>query len=281
MLQIITDSASDITLQQAAKLNIHIAPIGIQFPDGPCPQETYEDFLRFYDRLEQAQELPMTSQPPLDYYLSRFEEAKEAGDPVLVITLSSGLSGTANGVHIAKEMSGYDRVYIVDSRQAIASQRILTEHAVLLRDQGASPEQIVEELEALRDRATVYGVIDTLTYLRKGGRIPGSLAILGNTLRIKPVIVMEDAQLKSMGKALGTAAGKRMVHQRIQEHMPDPAFPIYFVYSSDLAMGEQFMAETIEKFSLENYNTQLVPIGGVIGTHIGTKGVGLAYIMKK
>lgn len=280
MLQIITDSASDITAQQAKNLNIHIAPIGIQFPDGPCPQESHEDFLRFYNRLEQAQELPMTSQPPLEYYISRFEEAKKAGDPVLVITLSSGLSGTVNGVHIAKEMADYDQVYIVDSRQAIASQRILTEHAVKLRDQGVSPEQIVAELEALRDRATVYGVIDTLTFLRKGGRIPASLAILGNTLRIKPVIVLEDAHLKAMGKALGTAAGKRMVHQRIQEHMPDPAFPIYFVYTSDREMGEQFMAETIEKFSLQEYNTQLVPIGGVIGTHVGTKGVGLAYIMK-
>lgn len=281
MLQIITDSASDITLQQAAQMNIRIAPIGILFPDGPCPQDSEDDFLLFYQRLQQAQELPVTSQPPLDYYVTQFDQAQENGDDVLVLTLSSGLSGTLNAVHIAKEMCGYDRVFIVDSRQAIASQRMLTEQAVSLRDQNVPVEEIVVQLEQLRDRLTVYGVIDTLTYLRKGGRIPGSLAIVGNTLKIKPVIVLEDAVLKTMGKALGTAAGKRMIFQRIEAHMPDPEFPIYFVYTSDREMGQQFMEETIKKFGLEDFQTRLVPIGGVIGTHLGTKGVGLAYAMKQ
>lgn len=203
MLQIITDSASDITLQQAQQMNIHIVPINIQFADGPCPQETEEDFVTFYKRLTESEELPVTSQPSPETYLQYFETAKQAGDEVLVLTLSSGLSGTINAVKIAKEMCEYEAIFIVDSRQAIVAQRVLVEYAVKLRLEGMDTQTLIGKVEALRDRITVSGVIDTLTYLRKGGRIPASLAILGNTLQIKPVIALEDTILKTVGKALG------------------------------------------------------------------------------
>ncbi|MBO4938830.1 MAG: DegV family protein [Oscillospiraceae bacterium] len=279
-MRIITDSASDITLRQAKELNIHIVPISIQFQDGPCPQETDADLEQFYIRLAQAEELPSTSQPSPELYLEQFEAAKEAGDEVLVLTLSSGLSGTINAAQIAREMCGYDPVYIVDSRQAIASQRILVEYAVSLRSEGLPAPQIVDKLEALRDRITVNGVIDTLTYLRKGGRIPAGLAVVGNAMRIKPVIVLEDKILKTIGKALGREAGKRMLYQRFEKHLPDPDFPLYFLYTSDKQLGQQFMEETIEKFQLQNFQTSLIPVGGVIGTHVGTNAMGIAYVMK-
>lgn len=280
MLQIITDSASDITLQQAAEMNIHIVPLNIQFPDGPCPQETDGDFARFYERLERSEELPMTSQPAPDTYLKYYEQAKEAGDDVLVLTLSSGLSGTINAATIAKEMCDYDSIHIVDSELAIAAQRMLVEYACSLREQNLVTEEIVEKVTAMRSRITISGVIDTLTYLKKGGRVPPSLAIVGNALRIKPVILLEDKILKTVGKSLGREAGKRMLFQRLEKFPPDPEFPIYFVYTSDRAMAEALMEETIAKYHLENFRTRLIPIGGVIGTHLGTKGMGFGYVMK-
>ena len=144
MLQIITDTASDITLDQAKQLGIHIVPLNIQFPDGPCPQETEADFQLFYERLIKANELPMTSQPTPDQYLHYFEEAKASGDEVLVLTLSSGLSGTVNAANTAKDLCGYERIYIVDSRQAIAAQRILVEQAVKLRNENISTTEIMK-----------------------------------------------------------------------------------------------------------------------------------------
>lgn len=173
MLQIITDSASDITLEQAARMNVHIVQIKIEFEDGVCPQESEQDFGIFYDRLEKAKELPVTSQPSPELYLQYFNAAKEAGDEVLVLALSSGLSGTINGINVAKEMCDYDPIYILDSRQAIAGQRVLVEHAVTLRDAGVPTERIITELEKLRDRISIIGVIDTLEYLKKGGANPG------------------------------------------------------------------------------------------------------------
>ena len=278
MLQIITDSASDITLEQTQEMGILIVPIQIQFQDGPCPQNCEEDFAAFYDRLKKAEELPVTSQPSPEAYLQLYEAAKEVGNEVLVLTLSSGLSGTINAARIAKDLCGYEPVYVVDSRQAIAAQRILVEYAVKLRAEGECTSRIVSCLEDLRDRITVSGVIDTLTYLRKGGRIPAGLAIVGNTLRIKPVIILEDKILKTVGKALGREAGKRMLYQRYEKNPPDPEYPICFLYSSDRSLGQKFMEETIAKYGLMDYQTKLVPVGGVIGTHVGTDCIGIAYV---
>lgn len=280
MLQIITDSASDITLDQAREMNVHIVSLNIQFPDGPYDQQTEEDIARFYQRLEQSEELPITSQPSPEAYLALFEQAKEAGDEVLVLTLSSGLSGTINAANIAKNMCDYDPIYILDSEQAIAAQRMMVDYAVKLRDRGMDTPAIVTELETFRSRVCVSGVIDTLTYLRKGGRIPPSLAIVGNALRVKPVIVLEDKVIKTVGKALGREAGKKMLYQRFEKFTMDPEFPIYFVYTSDREMGEEFMAQTIEKYGWQDHPTALTPIGGVIGTHLGTSAVGFCFVKK-
>ena len=280
MIQIITDSASDITLRQAQELNIHIVPVHIQFPDGPCPQETDEDLVSFYDRLIRCEELPTTSQPAPNEYLRLFEAAESAGDDVLVLTLSGGLSGTVGAARIAAGLSGYDRIRVVDTRLAISAQRILTEYAVKLRDSGMAIDDMVAELEAFLPRITVYGVIDTLTYLRKGGRIPASLSVLGNALRIKPVIILEDGILKTIGKGLGHGGGKKLLWQRFEENAPDPDFPMYFIYTSDREMGRKFMEETVEKYGLQDFRTELIPIGGVIGTHLGTCGMGVSYVTK-
>lgn len=280
MLQIITDTASDITLEQAKEMGIHIVSLNIQFPDGPCPQETEADFQLFYEKLVLSDAFPTTSQATPDQYLKYFQSAKDSGDEVLVLTLSSGLSGTINSANTAKALCEYDAVYIVDSRQAIAAQRILVEYAVALRKEGLPTHEIIQRLESLRDRITVSGMIDTLTYLKKGGRIPASLALIGNALKIKPVIALEDKVLKAVGKALGRKAGKQMLYLRFEKNPPDPEYPIYFVYSSDKALGLQFQHEMIEKYNLSQYRTELYPVSGIIGSHVGTNGFGFAYVMK-
>ncbi|MBQ6707536.1 MAG: DegV family protein, partial [Clostridia bacterium] len=84
-----------------------------------------------------------------------------------------------------------------------------------------------------------------------------------------------------MGKAMGREAGKKLLFKRFEQHIPDERFPLCFLYSSNRELGQQFMEETVKQFSLESYNIKLVPVGGVIGTHIGTDGIGFAYVMKE
>lgn len=281
MLRIITDSAADITLAEARKWKVTVIPLSITFSDGICPQETEEDFAEFYRRLSACQQLPTTSQPAPDMYLSAFEEAKAAGDDVLVLALSGGLSGTVRSAAAAKALSGYDRITVVDTHQAIIAQRILVEEAVLLRDAGLDGAAIAQKIEAMRDYVTVSGVVDTLENLRKGGRIPPSLAILGTALKIKPVIALQGTILQTIGKAMGRKAGIRMLYERLEKYPPNPAYPIYFGYSSNRALGEQFLNETVEKFSLQSFRTELHTVGGVIGTHVGDNCLAICYVAQE
>ena len=279
MIQIVTDSASDITLKQAEEMNIQIVPLTILFEDGVCPQETDEDFQIFYERLIKENGLPKTSQPTPNKYLEIFRLAKELGDDVLVITLSGGLSGTVQSAKLAKDLAEYERIEIIDSKQAILTQRMLVEYAVKLREQGKTLEEITERVLEQREKLTVCGMLDTLTYLKKGGRIPASMALLGNLLRIKPVIILKNSVLEQLGKARGRRDGLKMLCTQMEEAEIDLDFPVYFGYTLDPEPSKQFQMEMEQKFQLKN--TKLYPVGGVIGTHVGPNCVAVAFAVKE
>lgn len=278
MIKIVTDTASDITMSEAKELQIDVIQIGIQFGEEMFLQEKSEDFARFYKKLMEADELPTTSQPaPLSYF-PMFQKAKEDGDDLIYITLSSGLSGTYNTVCLAKEALGYDRVYIVDSGQAIMSQRMIVEQAAKLRDMGKTAKEIVDEIEVFKKEVIVFGIIDTLKYLKKGGRIPPTIANLGELLQIKPVIVVEDTVLKTLGKSRGYASAKKFMVKQIDDNPIDLSLPVYFGYSYQPEKADEFMAEITQQYGIENY--KMVPIGAVIGTHLGPNVVAIAYRKK-
>ena len=278
MIQIVTDSASDITLKQAEEMNVQIVPLTILFEDGVCPQETDEDFQIFYEKLIKENGLPKTSQPTPNKYLEIFRLAKEVGDEVLVITLSGGLSGTVQSAKLAKDLAGYERIEIIDSKQAILTQRMLVEYAVKLRDEGKTLDEITALVLKQREKLTVFGMLDTLTYLKKGGRIPASMALLGNLLRIKPVIILKDSVLEQLGKARGRKDGLKMLCTQMEEAEIDLDFPVYFGYTLDPEPTKQFQMEMEQKFQLKN--TKLYPVGGVIGTHVGPNCVAVAFAVK-
>ena len=278
MIQIVTDSASDITLKQAEEMNVQIVPLTILFEDGVCPQETDEDFQIFYEKLIKENGLPKTSQPTPNKYLEIFRLAKEVGDEVLVITLSGGVSGTVQSAKLAKDLAEYERIEIIDSKQAILTQRMLVEYAVKLRDEGKTLDEITALVLKQREKLTVFGMLDTLTYLKKGGRIPASMALLGNLLRIKPVIILKDSVLEQLGKARGRKDGLKMLCAQMEQAEIDLSFPVYFGYTLDPEPTKQFQAEMEQKFQLKN--TKLYPVGGVIGTHVGPNCVAVAFAVK-
>lgn len=279
MLRIVTDSASDITAEQAKAMNIDVISLEINFDDGPCPQKTEDDFALFYERLKKCINLPITSRPAPQDYLEIYLDAKKKNDEVLVLTVSSGLSGTIETAVVAKEMAEYDRIYIVDSHQAILTQRMLVQQAVRMRDEGKSAREIADHIKEIRDDVVVCGVVGTLKYLQKGGRVPASMALLGQVMSIKPVIVLEDKILKQLGKARGYAAGISLLHKRIEEDGFDSSQPMLFGFTSDRQYGEMLMEKTCKKFGVAQ--SELYPVGGIIGTHCGTDCMAVAYLKKR
>lgn len=278
MLRIVTDSASDITLEEARAQNVDLVYMSIHFEDGVHPQISREDYDSFYDRLQKAKKLPKTSQPPPESFLNIYKDAREKGDEVLVLTLSSGLSGTYQSALIAKDMSGYDKVRVVDTQVAISAQRLLVDHAVKMRDEGRGLDEIAEKIKGLSERIKICGVVDTLTYLEKGGRIPPGLALIGNTLRIKPLMGMKDGKIKALGKAIGRRGGLKFLFEFLKKYVPDTSFPLYFSYSSNEEMGTQLIKAVLSKLNLSGVQTGLFQAGGVIGTHVGPNCVAICYV---
>lgn len=278
MVRILTDTAADITAAEAAAMQVTLIPLEITFEDGPCPQLEEADFARFYQRLATCSRLPQTSRPAPQAYLDVYQDAARCGDNVVALCISSGLSGTYESAAAAQRMCGGGHVHVVDTHQAILTQRMLVEEAVRLRDAGASAADIAQHIIDLRDRVVVCGVVGTLRYLRKGGRIPASLALMGEMMSIKPVIVLRDKTLTAMGKVRGYASGMAMLHRYMEEDGFDPDRPVYFGYTSDPALGRQLQAQTAAKYGLRD--TRLHPIGGVIGTHCGTGCMAVAYFRK-
>lgn len=275
---IITDSAADIIKQEAQEMDVQIVPLKIEFSDGTFPMETEEDFCKFFDKLAEEKDLPVTSQPSPEDFLKHYEEAKKNNEEVLVITLSSGLSGTFNSANLAKQISEYEKIWIVDSEQAILTQRMLVEKAVSMRKDGKNIEEIVSCLEELKGRLTVCGMLDTLTYLKKGGRVPAGVALVGNALHIKPLIELKDKALVMLGKARGRNGGMKQLWNAFESHDIDFDEPVYFGYTSDKELGMNFMESTVEKYGIKNY--RLYPIGGVIGTHVGPACMAISFTNK-
>ena len=281
MIRIVTDNASDITLEQARSMRIDRVCLAASFDDSPCAMDTNDDYDRFYERLAASVKLPVTSRPSPESYLEIFEDAKAKGDHVLVLTLSSGLSGTCESAHVAKDMSGYENITIIDTLQAVMTQRILVERAVFLRDSGMPVGRIVSEIERLKDKVHVIGIIGSLKCLKKGGRIPPALATIGDALGIKPVITVMDGVIVSAGKVRGMKAGMNAataIAAGMENTDIDRDYPLVFGYTSDARLGSAFMKDTMARTGA--VEAKLCQVCGIIGTHLGPDSVGVAYVEK-
>lgn len=278
MIRIVTDNGSDITLEQAQALSVERVVLETSFEDGVCPMDTDADYAAFYEKLKTCDKLPITSRPAPQQYLDIYLDAKEKGDGVVVIALSSGLSGTYESACVARDMAEYDDIRVIDSHQAVMSQRILVEHAVKMRDAGRTLDEIVSGVKDVRHRVRVVGIIGSLTYLKKGGRIPPALALIGDALGIKPVITVRDKVILPLGKVRGIRAGIALAYKMIEQDGMDPAFAPCFGYTSNVEMGQAFMRDTMEKYGLRRAN--LCRVSGIIGTHLGTDSIGVAYVKK-
>jgi DegV family protein with EDD domain len=281
MLRILTDTGSDITYLGAGDVGVEVVELDVKFDEFPYDYRNDKDFSVFYSNLEKSKNLPSTSQVNPSQYLDVFNDAKAKGDEIIAITLSSGISGTHSSALMAKEECDYDGITVVDSKNAILAQRILVEQAVKLKSEGKSREEIKDALEALREKLVLCACLDSLTYLKKGGRVPPAMALIGNALKIKPVVMIDggkEGKIEPLDKARGLAAGKRAIWDQIEKDGCDENWPVYFGHTNNEEIGKAFMEETSEKFNLKN--SKMFPVGCVIGTHAGPNCIVLVYTKK-
>lgn len=279
MIRIITDSAADFEPWELEERNITCIPLVVTFGDTEYRENVNLSKVQFYELLADAQELPKTSQASPQILLEHFEEAKKAGDAVIYICLSSGISGTYQSAKMTKNLAEYDRCFVVDSLSGTGGQRMVVEHAVKLRAEGKSAEQIVAELEALRSRLSLFACMDTLENLYRGGRISQSAYTLGTMVQIKPIIQMKG-QVTVPAKAMGMKKGVEYLCRQVQKQPPDEAYPFYVMYTSSRENGVK-LAMRFREMGYDIPDGRIIQVGAAIGTHIGPNAVGFVYVAKE
>ena len=276
-IRIITDSSADFDPAAARRRGVGIVPMSIQFGGASFVDGKSITHDLFYRLLQERKENPSTSQPSPADFLRVFEEAKTAKEPVVAVLLSGALSGTLQSALVAKEMCGYEPIYIVDSTTATAGIQILVNYACKLRDSGLPASDIAEEVERQKDKIRIFAVIDTLEYLRRGGRLTGFQAGLGAVTKLKPTIAVRDGAVGIVGKSFGMAAAVKHLLKLLEEHPIDDDFPSYFLYSDSRTTEDLLLPRLREQNRLPQ-RLHYCQVGPAIGTHIGPGALGMAYM---
>ena len=277
-IQLIIDSASDIPVSYAKEHNLTYLPLPVtigekQYLSGVdiTPQE-------FYEILIESDCRPVTSQVSPFGYEQAFRAAIARGDTPVAITLSSKLSGTYQSACIAA--ANFDgKAFVVDSRNVSLGEALLIYYAERLIAQGLSPQQLIEALDRMKQKIKVIALLDTLEYLKKGGRIPAAVAAIGGLLSIKPVIAIVDGAVQLIGKARGSKQGNNLLNEMIASSRGvDFSLPLTLGFSgiSD-ALLQKYITDSRSLWESHIDQLPVLSIGATIGTHAGPGAIGVAF----
>lgn len=276
-VRIMIDSASDISQAEAAVLGIDVLPLKTIFGQEEYLDGVTIDYTTFYNKLIEGDVLPTTSQlSPFDFE-EKFQEAVARGEEVLCITVSSKLSGCYQSANIAAEEFG-DQIIVVDSLNVTIGQRILAQLAIKLRDEGKTAREISAVLNEQKHRIRVIALVDTLEYLKKGGRVSPAVAMAGTLLGIKPVIAILNGEIAILGKARGSKNGHNMLRELAEKHGIDFDMPFALAYSGlDDTLLRKYIADSASLYADRTTDLPIYTIGSTIGTHAGPGAVAVAF----
>lgn len=273
-ITVVTDSTAYIESTYFTDYNIHRVPLYVNFEGETNPEGFPGEFDEFYDRLMASKSFPSTSQPSTGDFIQTFERilSKDPSAEIIVLTLSSKLSGTYNSACSAAEMTAPEKISVIDSFSSVANLNHLVQIAKNLIDQGHSRETIVGTLESQKIRAKVYVTVGTLEYLKKGGRLSSSQAFLGSMLNIKPIITLEEGILRPIDKVRGK---KKALDKMVSMITENPSMlSICHINAPEEA---QRLKEKLEENHPE-LSVGIEKIGPVIGSHLGPKAIGFCYL---
>ncbi len=273
--RIIVDSTADLT--PAFKSRVHIVPLTVRFGEEEYIDGVTIDHKTFYEKLIESDVLPTTSQATPDAFMQEFKKAKAADEAAVVITLSSKFSGTYQSAMIAAEE--FENIYIVDSGTAAMGSGILVELAFRLLDEGKNAKDIALALEEEKKKIVIVALVDTLEYLKKGGRISKATAFAGGVLNIKPVLSVINGDIGILGKARGSKMGNNLLVQEIDKAGGiDFSKPVLLGYSgiSD-ALLQKYIEDSRHIWEGNLEEVRYTTVGSVIGTHAGPGAVVVAF----
>lgn len=278
MVRIVTDSTCDLTRERMAELGVRCVPLTVHIG-----QAVYHDGVDltnavFYEKLRTEADFPTTAQPTPHAFEEVFSSCLAQGEDVVCILISSELSGTVQSAHIAREMLESDRIFIVDSRTACLALGLLVEIAAKRAAEGRSAEEIAQEIEGLTERVRINAAVETLEYLKKGGRLSGTAAALGTMLNIHPLVGILEGKVVQLGKARGRKKMFEGLRKMTEADGIDDGYPVLLGHAQSPENYRQ-LAEVCAPLT-EGREMLYGEIGCVIGSHAGPGVVAITYIKK-
>ncbi len=273
--RIIVDSTSDFMSDVRQRVNV--VPLTVHFGEEEYIDGVNIDHKTFYEKLVETDVHPTTSQATPAAFAAEYEKVKKAGESAVVITLSAKLSGTYQSAVIAA--ADYENIYVVDSGSGAVGGGILVEYALRLVDDGLSAKEIAVELEIVKKKILIVALVDTLEYLKRGGRISKTVAFAGTLLNIKPVLSVVDGEVQMLGKARGSKQGNNLLVQEIEKAGGvDFTKPVLLGYTglSD-ALLVKYIEDSRHIWEAGLDEVRYTTIGSVIGAHAGPGAVAVAF----
>lgn len=280
-VKLIIDSASDISQEEATKLGVTMLPMGVRFNEEEFLDGVNLTPMQFYDKLIENSDLPKTSQINPYTFEEEYEKLTSNGNEVVVITISSKLSGTyRSALEAAKNYK--DKVFVVDSLNACIGERLLCQYAMKLISEGLSASQIAIKLDEVKGKINLMAMLNTLKYLKKGGRISAMTALAGEVFSIKPVIGVINGEVKMIGKAMGSKKGNNLLSSLVEKKGGiDFDMPYGVVWSgNDDTLLKKYVVDSAYLWEGHTDSVPAYMIGSTIGTHVGPGAIGVAFFEK-
>lgn len=276
-IKIVTDSTADLPQSIIEDYDITVVPLKIIFGEDVFVDGVDIDGPTFFERLQQAKEMPKTSQVNPNEFYPVFKNILTQGDEIVGIFISSDMSGTAQSATIAKSDLDSDKIHIIDSQTVTFELGALVIKAAQMVKQGKDAEAIIAEIEALKKRTQLYAMIDTLEYLVKGGRLRATSGMIGTALQLKPIITIKNGLVESISKQ----RGRKKAFKWIKTEMDRKGQTIE---GKTVFVGHSNAPEIMEEFKrwlLSQWQPKEIiesEIGPIVGVHAGPGCVGLVVV---
>ena len=275
MVRIVTDSTADLTPEQQRAAGITVVPLNVHFGD-----EVFRDHVdlstdEFFRRLKASPQLPRTSQPSVGVFEEAYRSLRQGGDEIVSVHLSSKVSGTYNSALMAAQSVGEGKIDVVDSLSTSMALGFMALEGAKLARAGRDRQAVADCLRGLVHKARVICVVDTLTYLERGGRIGKARALLGSLLNVKPILQLKDGEVVPLGRARGRPQALNRLVELLERD--GKVRQLAIMHGAAQTDAEQLRERVASSYP--GVDIQLTEIGAVLGTHTGPGVIGFTYLV--
>lgn len=276
---IVTDSTAYLPSYIMEDLEIRMIPLTVTLEGEVYDEEIEIEANTFYDKVRGEGPLPKSSQPSIGNFVTLYESLKEKYDAVISIHLSSGISGTFAGAVQASDMVEDIDIHVFDSELSCYMQGFYVLRAAKLAKQGATPEEILDELNEMKKTMRAYFMVDDLAHLQRGGRLSGAQALIGSLLQVKPLLHFQEKVIVPFEKIRTRKKAMKRIADMLAEDAEKMPLEAAIIHGNCLEDAEKWREEL--SLALPNVQFTISHFGPVIGTHLGEGAMGLGWVKRK